>query len=132
MIIPPDVNLPDVVDEVLTVFERYERALVSNDLAVLDELFWDGSEVVRYGGAGENLYGIKAIRNFRSARSPVGLMRTLSNTVIMTVGRDFATASTEFTRAHDSARGRQSQTWVRFLDGWRIIAAHVSMMPTKT
>jgi hypothetical protein len=124
-----DVNLPEVVADVRAVFERYERALVGNDVAVLDELFWDSAQVVRYGGGGENLYGIAAIRGFRAARSPAGLMRSLSDTVITTVGRDFAVASTTFRRTHDGALGRQSQTWVRFAPGWRIIAAHISMLP---
>jgi len=122
----PVINLPEVLAEVQAVFARYEDALVNNRVEVLDELFWPSEFTVRYG-TGENLVGIEAIRAFRTARSPVGLGRTLMNTVITTYGRDFATASTEFHRDGNSA-GRQSQTWVRFDDGWRVVAAHVSMI----
>ena len=127
MIAGDEVNLPDVLAEVQAVFARYEDALVNNRVEVLDELFWTSEFTVRYG-AGENLVGIEAIRAFRNARSPVGLARTLGNTVITTYGRDFATASTEFHRDGNSAIGRQSQTWVRFAQGWRVVAAHVSLI----
>jgi hypothetical protein len=120
------VNLPHVVADVEAAFRRYEQAFVVNDIAVLDELFWDTPQVVRYGST-ENLYGINEIRAFRVGRSPGGLQRTLSNTVITTFGTDFAVVSTEFRRASDNAHGRQSQTWVRLTDGWRIAAAHVSL-----
>ncbi len=123
-----DINLPEVLAEVAQVFARYEAALVNNDVAVLDELFWDSPHTVRYG-AGENLVGIDAIRAFRAARSPAGLARRLGNTVITTYGRDFATAMTEFRREGNAATGRQSQTWVRFAQGWRVVAAHVSLLP---
>lgn len=125
------INEPEIVAEMHAVFARYEDALVNNRVEVLDELFWPSEFTVRYG-AGENLVGIEAIRAFRNARSPVGLARTLANTVITTYGRDFATASTEFHRdgnsADSGAIGRQSQTWVRFAEGWRVVAAHVSMI----
>ncbi len=124
------VNLPDVHAEVSAIFALYEQALVSNDVALLDQLFWDSPRTVRYG-VGENLLGIEAIRAFRTARSPVGLARTLRNTVITTFGRDFATAMTEFVRPNGT--GRQSQTWVRTdapgHGGWRVVAAHVSLLP---
>jgi hypothetical protein len=94
---------------------------------VLDELFWASGFTVRYG-VGENLYGIAAIRAFRLARPSVGLARTLQNTTITTFGRDFATAMTEFQREGGSKTGRQSQTWVRMDDGWRVVAAHVSLI----
>jgi hypothetical protein len=123
----PAINLPDVHAEVSAVFARYEQALVTNDIAVLDELFWASEHVVRYGVA-ENLVGIEAIRAFRAARPAMGLDRTLANTVITTYGRDFATAMTEFVRP--AATGRQSQTWVRFPEGWRVVAAHVSFPKT--
>jgi hypothetical protein len=123
----PAINLPDVHAEVSAVFARYEQALVTNDTAVLDELFWASEHVVRYGIA-ENLVGIAAIRAFRAARPAMGLDRTLANTVITTYGRDFATAMTEFVRP--AATGRQSQTWVRFPEGWRVVAAHVSFPKT--
>jgi len=122
-----DVNLPDVLDEVKRVFERYEDALINNRVDVLDELFWPSEQTVRYG-VGENLVGIDAIRAFRAARPSAGLARTLSHTVITTYGRDFATAMTEFRREAQAGRGRQSQTWVRFDEGWRVVAAHVSLL----
>jgi hypothetical protein len=119
---------PEVKAEVETAFARYETALVTNDVAVLENLFWDHSRTIRYG-AGENLYGMEAIRAFRRARSPIGLDRRLDHTVITTFGNDFATACTLFHRDSDGETiGRQSQTWVRFPDGWRVVAAHVSLI----
>ena len=109
------------------VFDRYEDALVHNKVDVLDELFWPSPTTVRYG-AGENLIGIDAIRAFRAGRSAVGLERVLSNTVITTYGRDFATAMTEFRRTGSTRVGRQSQTWVRMPQGWQVVAAHVSLI----
>lgn len=120
-------NLPAVVAEVTAVFERYEQALVTNDVAVLDELFWDSPLTVRYG-AGENLLGIEAIRAYRLSRPSIGLNRSLSNTVITTYGHDMATAMTEFQRDGSTVPGRQSQTWVRMASGWRVVAAHVSLL----
>jgi Protein of unknown function (DUF3225) len=122
------VDLPDVVAEVTAQFERYEKALVGNDVAVLDALFRADPRTLRYGG-GENLYGYDAIMAFRAGRSPAGLMRRTDRTVITTYGRDTAVASTLFYR--DSAPGkvgRQMQTWVRFPEGWKIVAAHVSVI----
>jgi len=126
-ILGPDINRPDVLREVREVFARYEQALVGNDTEALDALFWHSDAVVRYG-ATENLVGIEAIRAFRAARSSVGLARTLDQTVITTYGSDFATAMTEFRRAGNERIGRQSQTWVRFAEGWRVVAAHVSLI----
>jgi len=123
-----EINLPDVVAEVTAAFQRYETALICNDVAVLDELFWRSSHTIRYG-ATENLYGYDAIANFRQNRSPLGLNRTLTNTVITTYGRDFATANTEFQRQESGAIGRQSQTWMRTPAGWRVVSAHVSFLP---
>jgi Protein of unknown function (DUF3225) len=120
-----EVNLPAVVAEVEAVFARYEDALVNNRIDVLDELFWPSPATVRYG-AGENLVGIAAIRAFRAARPSTGLARTLAATVITTFGHDFATVMTEFRRVGSDRIGRQSQTWVRFGAGWRVVAAHVS------
>jgi hypothetical protein len=121
-------DLPEVIAEVKIAFERYETALVSNDVAMLDALFHDDARTIRYGGA-ENLYGYEAIKSFRAARSPAGLARTLSKTVISTFGRDFAVASTLFHRPTTPGKiGRQMQTWVRFPQGWRIVAAHVSVI----
>jgi 1-carboxybiuret hydrolase subunit AtzH-like protein len=123
-----EIDLPEVVAEVTAQFARYEKALVSNDVAVLDELFRNDSRTLRYG-IGENLYGYDAIMAFRSARSPVGLMRRTDRTVITTYGRDTAIASTLFYRDNAPGRvGRQMQTWVRFPEGWRIVAAHVSVI----
>jgi len=122
------IDLPEVVAEVKAAFDRYERALVSNDVAALDASFHDDPRTIRYGGA-ENLYGYAAIKAFRDARSPAGLARSLSKTVISTYGRDYAVASTLFHRANTPGRvGRQMQTWVRFADGWRVVAAHVSVI----
>lgn len=122
-----DINLPDVLVEVQAVFARYEDALVHNQVAVLDELFWNSPHTVRYG-ATENLVGYAQIQAFRAARSPAGLARTLQNTVITTYGRDCATTMTEFVRSGSAAIGRQSQTWLRLPQGWRVVAAHVSLI----
>jgi hypothetical protein len=122
------VDLPDVLAEVTEQFARYEKALVSNDVAVLDQLFRADGRTLRYG-IGENLYGYDAIMAFRAARSPMGLMRKTAKTVITTYGRDAAVASTLFYRDSLPGRvGRQMQTWVRFAEGWRIVAAHVSII----
>jgi hypothetical protein len=117
-----------VVAEVEAAFRRYEQALVGNNVAVLQELFWRSPDTVRYGIA-ENLVGWSAITAFRQARPAVDLDRELSTTVITTFGRDFATASTEYRRKQSERRGRQSQTWVRMPEGWRVVAAHVSLLP---
>ncbi len=122
-----DVNLPDVHAEVTAAFARYEHALVHNQVDRLDELFWSSLHTVRYG-VGENLYGIEAIRAFRTARPSVGLARSLQDTVITTFGRDAATAMTLFHREGSTKIGRQSQTWVRLPQGWRVVAAHVSLL----
>jgi hypothetical protein len=125
--LPMDINLPEVLAEMTAVFDRYEDALVHNKVDVLDDLFWPSPMTVRYGAA-ENLIGIDAIRAFRMGRSAVGLERVLSNTVITTYGRDFATAMTEFRRTGSTRVGRQSQTWVRMPQGWQVVAAHVSLI----
>src|SRR5271168_5114123 len=123
-----DINVPDVKAEVEAAFARYEAALVSNDVDAMQALFWDSTHTIRYG-IGENLYGHDEIGAFRAARSPVGLMRTTSRTVITTYGQDFATASTLFHRETTPGKvGRQMQTWVRTPDGWRVVAAHVSVI----
>jgi hypothetical protein len=123
-----DIDLPDVLAEVTAQFQRYEKALVSNDVAVLDELFHKDARTLRYGVA-ENLYGYSEIASFRAARSPIGLDRTTARTLITTYGRDTAVASTLFYREHLRGKvGRQMQTWVRFPGGWRIVAAHVSII----
>jgi hypothetical protein len=113
--------------EVRAVCARYEAALVGNDVAVLDELFWDSPHTLRYG-VGENLYGYEAIQAFRAGRSPQGLARQVLRTVITTYGRDCATANIEFQREGSARTGRQSQTWLRTPQGWRVVAAHVSLL----
>lgn len=123
-----EVNIPEVVAEMEAAFAQYEAALMANDLAGLDALFWDSPLTIRYG-AGENLYGIEAIRAFRAGRPAAGLARVLERTVITTYGRDFATASTLFRRATAPGRvGRQMQSWVRTEQGWRVVAASVSVI----
>jgi hypothetical protein len=127
-----DIDLPEVVAEVRTAFERYEQALVANDVATLDAMFHEDPRTIRYGGT-ENLYGFQEIEAFRAARSPVGLARSLSKTVITTYGRDHGVASTLFRRASTPGKiGRQMQTWVRFAQGWRVVAAHVSLIDEAT
>jgi hypothetical protein len=118
---------PATLAEVTAAFDRYEHALVTNDVAVLDELFWSSPTTLRYG-PGENLYGYEAIAAFRKARPSAGLARTVTRTVITTYGSSTATANIEFVREGNPRIGRQSQTWVRMPEGWRIVAAHVSMM----
>jgi hypothetical protein len=122
-----DINLPEVLAEVECQCARYEQALVGNDVAVLDELFWNSPLTLRYGVT-ENLHGYDAIRDFRAGRPAQGLARTVLNTVITTYGRDFATANVEFQRTGSSKTGRQSQTWMRTPEGWRVVAAHVSLL----
>jgi len=123
-----DIDRPEVVAEVTAALARYERALMANDVTTLNSIFRDDPRTIRYG-MGEILYGYDAIKAFRVARSPVGLARTLSRTVITTYGRDFAVASTLFHRSSPPGKvGRQMQTWVRFDDGWHVVAAHVSMI----
>jgi hypothetical protein len=123
-----EIDLPEVVAEVRSAFEMYEKALVGNDVPALNALFRDDSRTIRYGG-GEILYGYAEIKAFRAARSPVALGRTLSRTVITTYGREFATASTLYERPSAPGKiGRQMQTWVKFPEGWRVVAAHVSLI----
>lgn len=127
-----EIDLPEVVTEVREAFARYEKALVGNDVPALNAMFRDDPRTIRYGAA-ENLYGHIEIRSFRAARSPVALGRTLSRTVITTFGRDFAVASTLYERPSAPGKtGRQMQTWVKFPDGWRVVAAHVSLIDAKS
>src|SRR5580700_4115561 len=122
-----EINMPTVVAEVTEAFQRYERALVANDVLVLDALFWNSPHTLRFG-IGENLYGYEAIAAFRNARPPIDLTRRLMNTVITSYGRDLATANTEFQREGSKVTGRQSHVWLRTDQGWRIAAAHVSLL----
>ncbi len=126
-----EIDIPEVRAEVEAAFARYEQALVTNDVPVLEELFRDAPQTIRYG-ATENLYGMDDIRAFRRARPSVGLMRSTERTVITTFGRDFAVANTLFRRENAPGKvGRQSQSWVRFPEGWRVVAAHVSVVPEE-
>ncbi len=123
-----EINRPDIVAEVEAAFAEYEAALVTNHVATLDAIFWDSPLVIRYG-IGENLHGADEVRAFRAGRPSVGLQRTLVQTVITTFGRDFATASTLFHRAANPGKiGRQMQSWARLPEGWRVVAAHVSVI----
>ncbi len=123
-----EIDLPEVVAEVRKAFDAYEVALVNNDVDALNLMFRDDPRTIRYGG-GENLYGYDAIKSFRVARSPVGLGRTISKTVITTYGREFATAATLYERPSAPGKiGRQMQSWVKFPEGWRVVAAHVSLI----
>ena len=126
-----EINIPEVVREVTNSFERYEQALSNNDLDTIDSLFRDSSLTLRYGPNG-TLLGHSAISSFRRARNIKGVERTLKNTFITTFGRDFAVANTESDRPGSDVTGRQSQTWVRMPEGWRIVSAHVSDEPIKT
>jgi hypothetical protein len=122
------INDPDVLAELQAAFAAYEAALVGNDVAELDASFWASPQTIRYG-TGENLYGHDEIAAFRAARPPAGLARTLERTLLTTYGRDFGAASTLFRRAGTPDRlGRQMQSWVRFPEGWRVVAAHVSLI----
>ena len=131
MVQDSEIDLPEVLAEVMAAFDRYEKALTTNDVAVLDDTFRVDPRTIRYGGA-EILYGHEEIAAFRAARSPVGLARAISKTVITTYGRDFAVASTLFHRATMPGKvGRQMQSWVKFPDGWHVVAAHVSVIDEK-
>ena len=121
------INDPEILAEVRAAFADYEAALMANDLERLDGLFWPDALTVRFG-PGQNLYGMEAIRAFRVGRVGGSPKRTLAHTVITTFGRDFATANTEFQRQGADRPGRQSQTWVRFPAGWRVVAAHISLL----
>ena len=123
-----DVNLPEVVANLKSAFGRYERALNENDVSVLNELFWNSPHTVRYGVA-EQLYGYAEIAGFRAARSTIDLRRELLRVVITTYGRDFGTASCEYRRLETGRRGRQMQTWMRVDGMWKVVAAHVSLLP---
>lgn len=122
-----EINRADTLAEVNAMFDTYEAALVNNDVAVLDALFWDSPLTLRYG-VGENLYGFNAIRDFRQGRPAGNLARTVTRREITTFGTDLAITNIEFRRAGSERIGRQSQTWVRLAQGWRVVAAHVSLM----
>lgn len=124
-----ELNRPEIVAEVTQIFKRYEKALMANDVATLNELFWNSQHTIRYGLV-EQAYGHAAIAGVRAARDPVDLKRTLTRIVITTYGADFATASCEYRRDGSGRFGRQMQTWMRSAEGWRVVAAHVSLFDT--
>lgn len=121
------INDPATLAEVEAAFAAYELALMENDLEALDALFWNSAFTIRFG-PGQNLYGFEAIAAFRVARAGGSPQRALANTVITTFGTDFATANTEFQRVGTPRPGRQTQSWVRFPEGWRVVSAHISML----
>lgn len=125
------VNDPEVVAELQSLYPRYEQALVSNDVDTLMSMFWTATQVMRFG-ATENLYGPEELAAFRKGRAAANLARTVTRMDIVTFGRNFGSITLEFERNGPAAviRGRQSQTWVRFPEGWRIVAAHVSLLPS--
>lgn len=120
-----ETNLPEIVAEVADAFDRYEKALVANDLDTLAELFWADKYTLRFGAEG-SLYGHSAIVAFRAARPAAPRPRKLLSSVITTFGRNVGTANAEFQNQNETRIGRQSQTWVRMPEGWRIVSAHVS------
>jgi hypothetical protein len=124
------INDPEVVAELAALYPRYETALVTNDVDTLVAMFWDGDQVMRFGAA-ENLYGPEELEAFRKARPSAGLARTVTRLDIVTFGRDLGSITLEFERATSEGlvRGRQSQVWVRMAEGWRIVQAHVSILP---
>lgn len=125
---PPDINTPETVAEVRECFEAYEAALMSNDCVRLDAFFWDSPLTTRYGIA-DRQFGIEELRAFRAGTPAPNFTRTLHNLRICTFGPDTAVAQVEFLRTDTCLRGFQSQTWHRMPDGWKIVAAHVSMIP---
>lgn len=120
------INDPEVHAELSALYPLYEKALVENDVATLTRMFWVSQYATRFG-VGENLYGVDEIEAFRKARPPVGLARVVVRLEIVTFGRDYGSVTLEFARG--TARGRQTQVWVRMAEGWRIVAAHVSLLP---
>lgn len=123
-----EIDNPATLAELSAVFESYEHAFVANDIAALDGFFLDAPTTIRYGVDDMQL-GLDEIRVYRKSVSPVGLERSLGNTVITTYGTDTGVASTLFFRErHPGKTGRQMQTWIRTPDGWRIVAAHVSVI----
>ena len=123
-----NVNIPEIVADLKSAFGRYEKALNENDIGVLDEMFWNSPHTVRYGVA-EQLYGHAEIAGFRAGRPTIDLRRELLKVVITTYGRDFGTASCEYRRLETGRRGRQMQTWMRIDGAWKVVAAHVSLLP---
>ena len=129
-IAPEQINSPEVLAELQELYPRYEQALVSNDVETLVAMFWASPEVMRFGVT-ENLYGHNELDDFRKSRPSANLARTVTRLDIVSFGRDFASITLEFERetAKGKVFGRQSQVWVRFPQGWRIVSAHVSLLP---
>ena len=124
-----EIDTPLAKAELEAAFAKYEHALVTNDVAVLNLLFLEAPTTVRYGSRGENQYGHAEIARFRRDSSPAGLHRRLARTLVTTYGPDFGVASTLYFRDDAPGKvGRQTQTWARTADGWRIVAAHVSLV----
>jgi hypothetical protein len=124
------INDPATVAELRAQYPLYEQALVSNDVETLISMFWASPHVARFGPT-ESLYGIDEIEAFRKGRSPANLARTIQRLDIVTFGKDFASITLAFERQVEGkvTRGRQSQTWARLPEGWRIVFAHVSLLP---
>ena len=118
-----EINNPAVLAEITRQFNRYQQAIIDNEIAVLNELFWDNTHTIRYG-TGENLYGHEEIAAYRGTRDPRSVQRVVGKTVVTSYGQDAATTNIEFVRGN--RKGRQSQAWIRMPEGWRIVAAHVS------
>ncbi len=132
-----DVNIPEVVAELRQLYPRYEQALITNDVPTLIAMFWAGEQVMRFGVT-ENLYGPGELEAFRNSRPAANLSRTITRLEIVSFGYDFASITVEFERAvpadsptRPPTRGRQSQAWVRLPEGWRIVSAHVSLLPAS-
>ena len=125
-----EVNETDVVAELRELYPRYEQALITNDVDTLVAMFWSSPYVLRFGVT-ENLYGDQELEAFRKSRPSAGLLRTVTRTEIVAFGRDFGSVTIEFERDTSDGKilGRQSQAWVRFPEGWRIVSAHVSLLP---
>jgi hypothetical protein len=124
-----EINRPEVVAEIAAAVEQYERALSANNIERLNDWFWKSPQTVRFG-LGENLYSHEAIASFRAARRPSNLHRRDTKSVITTFGREFAAVSVAFEQGDPPRAGRMSQSWVRCAEGWRIVAAHVSFLPS--
>jgi hypothetical protein len=126
------INDPEVVAELAALYPRYEHALVTNNVEILVEMFWAGPEVMRFGVT-ENLYGPEELESFRKGRPAANLARTVKRLGIVTFGRDFGSITLEFERntATGMVHGRQSQVWARLPEGWRVVQAHVSLLPPQ-
>lgn len=125
-----EINDPEIVEQLESLHQQYEAALVANDVPTLTSLFWSSEHALRFG-VGESLYGTSEIEAFRKARPAVNLAREVFNLRIVTFGKESATITLEFRRIANGVlrHGRQSQVWIRFAEGWKIVSAHVSFTP---